>query len=107
MKDYEIKVGALNIPIVHKPLDDIQDVFDESDSVVLGCYMGTLPHPEIWLWRKLRGIRYKEILMHELTEAFNSQYELELSHIQIGVLGTVSAQVLSDNPKLKMLIGNK
>lgn len=96
MKDFSIKLGVQNIPVIHKSSDELDDISDP-DFIVVGRYRGDYPKPEIHLWDKLSGPRYNEFFTHELFEAVNRQYDLEMNHTQVGVLGAVMSQVLMDN----------
>ena len=101
MKDFNIKLGVQNIPIKHESkeiMEDLfEDLFDEEKPSIIGSFTAQDPSPSIYLWNKLIGGRYIELFIHELIEAINSQYDIELNHTQIGVLGATLSQVLQDN----------
>ncbi len=96
MDDFNIKLGVQNIPVIHKPSDELDDI-DDPEDFILGRYRGDYPKPEIHIWNELDRPRYNEAFLHELVEEVNFQYCLDMNHIQIGVLGAVMSQVLLDN----------
>jgi len=103
MKDYEIKIGAYTIPIRHRSKTAMRDAYDGDDETVFGSYHGGEVAPFISLWKKLYGVRYNGVLIHEVIEGINQLYAVGLKHRQIDVLGEVLGQVLHDSPKLKLL----
>jgi len=104
MKDFEIKLGAYNLPVTHHDQKDLEDVFDDDEHVVFGCYMGARAKPEIRMWKELTGVRYNGVFNHELLEAINTQYGLGLQHSQIELIGEALTQVYTDsNGKLSFL----
>ena len=104
MKDYSIKIGIFDVPIVHKSLEYFEDLLNDDEKFLLGLYKGNRANPLIQLWNKLTGKRYVETSIHEIIEAINALNDLEMNHTQISTLSNCLTQVLTDNPKVLSMI---
>ena len=60
-----------------------------------GSHSGKLQ--KIWIDTSPHRQQTESVLIHEILEAINDLYELELEHSRITVLGTTLYQVLKDN----------
>ena len=56
---------------------------------------------KIWIDKQYTLTQQEETLVHEIIEAINWDYELELSHKQIQGMAATIYQVLKDNPSLQ------
>lgn len=90
-----IKIGGLNYKLKY------QENYAR-DYNMLGSHCGNTS--EIIIDTGLAKDRTEKTIIHEILEAINFEYELELSHDKITVLETTLYAILKDNKELFKLI---
>jgi hypothetical protein len=55
---------------------------------------------EITIDPNLKMARQEQVLIHEIIEAINMEYPLELEHVQIEMLEVALYQIIVDNPDM-------
>lgn len=65
----------------------------------LGTHSGTFL--KIWLETNMSLSMQEDVFFHELVEAINFQYNIELNHHQVSLVSSAFYQVLTDNQMLK------
>ena len=83
-----IKVGALDVPVIHKKLDDS----------IWGQY-NPYPEPVIWLHEGLDPKHEALTLLHEIIECIVDTYGLQVSEGAIRVLENVLGTLVIENPE--------
>jgi len=83
-----IKVGALDVPVVHKKLDES----------IWGQY-NPYPTPVIWLQEDLDPKHEALTLLHEIIECIVDTYGLQVSEGSIRVLENVLGLIAMENPE--------
>jgi len=102
MKNFNVKnitIAGINYKITYTKSQ-------ARDRGELGAVCGN--SSEINIDESLDTERQKKTLIHEIIEAFNFEYELNLEHKQISILETAFFTVLKDNQELfSKIIGDK
>jgi len=91
----KINILGCEIPIQHCSADEMI----EDDKVKIGEF--NFENVRIRLLDTLDDSTKSIVLMHEIIEALNWYGDLEMDHIQIGALGAMLHQVLTNNKLLK------
>ena len=82
-----IKVGALDVPVIHKKLDES----------IWGQY-NPYPTPSIWIQEGLEPKHEALTLLHEIIECIVDTYGLTISEGAIRVLENVLGSIAMENP---------
>lgn len=83
----DIKVGALNVPVIHKELNE----------GIWGQY-NPYPVPSIWIQEGLQSNHEALTLLHEIIECIVDTYGLTVSEGAIRVLENVLGAIAMENP---------